>query len=64
MEKIHDRALKCVYSNHTALYESLLNKARLRSLKVGRQKYIANIFNDFAPTYPLELIEKRCRTRN
>ena len=27
VEKIQKRALKCVYSNHTASYESLLNKA-------------------------------------
>ena len=32
MEKIQERALKCVYSNHTAFYESLLNKARLPTL--------------------------------
>ena len=68
MEKIQERALKCVYSNHTASYESLLNKARLPSLEVGRQMNIAiqtfKILNDLAPTYLLELIEKRCRTRN
>ena len=34
MEKIRERALKCVYSNYTDSYESLLNKARLPSLKV------------------------------
>ena len=34
MEKIQERALKCVYSNHTASYESLLNKARLPSLEL------------------------------
>ena len=59
---------KCVYSNHTASYESLLNKARLPSLEVGRQMNIAiqtfKILNDLSPTYLLELIEKRCRTRN
>ena len=68
MEKIQERALKCVYSNPTASYESLLNKARLPSLEVGRQMNIAiqtfEILNDLAPTYLLELIEKRCRTRN
>ena len=68
MEKIQERALKCVYSKHTASYESLLNKARLPSLEVGRQMNIAipifQILNDLAPTYLLELIEKRCRTRN
>ena len=37
MEKIQERALKCVYSNHSASYESLVNKARLSSLQVGRQ---------------------------
>ena len=62
------RALKCVYSNHTASYESLLNKARLPSLEVGRQMNIAiqtfKILNDLSPTYLLELIKKRCRTRN
>ena len=50
-------------------YESLLNKARLPSLEVGRQMNIAiqsfKILNDLPPTYLLELIiEKRCRTRN
>ena len=68
MEKIQERALKCVYSNHTASYESLLNKARLPSLEVGRQMNIAiqtfKILNDLSPTYLLELIEKCCRTRN
>ena len=68
MEKIQERVLKCVYSNHTASYESLLNKARLPSLEVGRQMNIAiqtfKILNDLAPTYLLELIEKRCRTRS
>ena len=68
MEKIQERALKCVYSNHTASYESLLNKARLPSLEVGRQMNIAiqtvQILNDLSPIYLLELIEKRCRTRN
>ena len=63
MEKIQERALKCVYSNHTASYESLLNKARLPSLEVGRQMNIAiqtfKILNDLAPPYLLELIEKR-----
>ena len=47
---------------------SLLNKARLPSLEVGRQINIAiqncKILNDLSPTYLLELIEKRCRTRN
>ena len=66
MEKIQERALKCVYSNHTASYESLLNKARLPSLEVGRQMNIAiqtfKIVNDLSPTYLLELIKKRCRT--
>ena len=61
-------SLKCVYANHTASYESLLNKARLPSLEVGRQMNITiqtfKILNDLAPTYLLELIEKRCRTRN
>ena len=68
MEKIQERVLKCVYSNHTASYESLLNKARLPSQEVGRQMNIAiqtfKILNDLAPTYLLELIEKRCRTRS
>ena len=68
MEKIQERALKCVYSNHTASYESLLYKARLPSLEVGRQMNIAiqtfKTLNDLSPTYLLELIEKRCRTRN
>ena len=41
MEKIQERALNCVYSKHTASYESLLNKARLPSLEVGRQMNIA-----------------------
>ena len=41
MENIQERALKCVYFNHNASYESLLNKARLPSLKVGRQMNIA-----------------------
>ena len=61
-------ALKCAYSNHTASYESLLNKAPLPSLEAGRQMSIAiqtfKILNDLAPTYLLELIEKRSRTRN
>ena len=68
MEKNQERALKCVYSNHTASYESLMNKARLPFLEVGRQMTIEirtfNILNDLSPTYLLELIEKRCRTRN
>ena len=68
MEKIQERALKCVYFNHTASYESLLNQARLPSLEVGRQMNIAiqtfKILNDLSLTYLLELIEKRCRTRN
>ena len=68
MEKIQERALKCVHFNHTASYESLLNKARLPSPEVGGQMNIAiqtfKILNDLAPTYLLELIEKRCRTRN
>ena len=50
------------------IYESLLNKTRLQSLEVGRQMNIAiqtfKIPNDLAPTYLLELTEKRCRTRN
>ena len=66
--KIQERTLKCVYSSHTASYESLLNKARLSSLEVGRQMNIAiqtfKIPNDSAPIYLLELIEKRYRTRN
>ena len=45
-----------------------LNKACLQSLEVGKQVNIAiqtfKIPYDFAPTYLLELIEKRCRTRN
>ena len=53
---------------HTASYESLLNKAPLPSLEVRRQMNIAiqtfKIRNDLSPTYLLELIEKRCRTRN
>ena len=68
MEKIQERALKCVHSNHTASYDSLLNKAHLQSLKVGRQMSIAiqtfKIIIDLAPTYLLERIEKCCRTRN
>ena len=68
IEKIQERALKCVYSNHTASDESLLNKARLPSLEVGRPMNIAiqtfKMFNDLSLTYLLELIEKRCRTRN
>ena len=58
MEK--ERALKCVYFNHTASYESLLNKARLPSLEAGRQINIAfqtfKMLNDLAPTYFFELI--------
>ena len=41
MEKIQERVLNCVYSKYTASYESLLNKARLPSLEVGRQMNIA-----------------------
>ena len=55
MENIQE----CVYSNHTASYESLLNKARLPSLEVGRQMNIAiqtlKILSDLAPTYLLEM---------
>ena len=36
MDTIREKALKCVYSNHAASYESLLKKARLPSLEVGR----------------------------
>ena len=32
---IQEKALKCVYSNHTASYESLLNKARCHLWKLG-----------------------------
>ena len=57
----------CLFQPY-ASYESLLNKARLLSLKVGRQMNIAiqtfKILYDLAPTYLLELIEKRCHTRN
>ena len=35
MEKIQGRALKGVYYNHTASYESLLNKARCHLWKLG-----------------------------
>ena len=46
----------------------ILNKARFPSLEVGTQMNIAiqtfKILNDLPPTYLLELIEKRCRTRN
>ena len=52
IEQILERALKCVYSNYTALYESLLNKSCMPSLEVGRQMYIAiqifKILNDLA----------------
>ena len=65
------RTLKGFGLNHTAsyhAYESLLNKARLPSLEVGRQMNITmqtfKIHNELSPTYLLELIEKRCRTRN
>ena len=68
LKKNQERALKCVYSNLTASNESLLNKARLPSLEVGTQMNVAiqtfKILNDLAPIYLLELIEKRCRTRN
>ena len=68
MEKIQERVLRCVYYIHTASYESLLNKARLPSVEVGKQMNIEikifKINNDLAPTYLLELIEKRRRTRN
>ena len=56
MEKIQERALKCVYSNNTASNEYLLNKARLPSLEAGRQMNIAiqtfKILNDLG-TYHL-----------
>ena len=49
-------------------YESLLNRARLPSLEVGRLMNIAiqtfKILNELALTYLLELIEKCCGTRN
>ena len=68
MVNIQEKALKCVYSNHTASYESFLNKSRFSSLEVGRQINIANqtfkILNDLSPTYLQELIEKHYRTRN
>ena len=56
MEKIQERALKCVYSINTASNEYLLNKARLPSLEAGRQMNIAiqtfKILNDLG-TYHL-----------
>ena len=65
MDNIQERALKCIYFNHTASDESLLNKARLPPPDVGRQINIAiqtlKILNDLAPTsaptYILELME-------
>ena len=68
MEKIQERALKCLYSNHTASYESLLNNLDLLSMEVGRQINIAiqtlKILNDLALTYLLELSENRWHTCN
>ena len=40
METIWERALNCVFSNHTASYESILNKLRLPSLEAGGQMNI------------------------
>ena len=60
---VYERALKCVYSNHTASHETLLNKARLASLEVGRQMNIAiqtfKLPNDLVLVYLQKLIEQR-----
>ena len=55
IEKIHERALRFIYSDYSSSYESLLIKSQLPSLKVRRMRTIVlgsfKILNNMSPAY-------------
>jgi CRISPR/Cas system-associated endoribonuclease Cas2 len=52
MEKIQEKALKCIYEDQNSTYEELLEKSKLPSLKVRRIRTIAiETFKIMKPFY-------------
>ena len=60
IEKIQERALRFIYSDHSSSYDSLLVKSHLPSLRVRRQRAVAleafKILNNLSPVYLNDLL--------
>jgi hypothetical protein len=60
VEKIQERALRCIYEDYSASYDDLLSKSKLLSLKVRRMRSLAievfKVINKECPVYLQDLI--------
>ena len=60
MEKILERALRCVHGDYTSDYNGILSISKLPSMKLGRERSIATltckIMHNFEPSYLKDLI--------
>ena len=63
LEKLQERALRCIFTNYNATYDELLKMATIPSLKEGRLKNTAiltfKILNNLTPSYLKTLIQLR-----
>ena len=61
MEKVQERALRCIYNDENSSYVTLLAKANTNSLFISRiQKFAVEVYkimNDICPEYMEELVK-------